>query len=195
MEMLIIIAVICIFGAIAAPSFATMLDGMAIKKTVTNIQGAIQDTQRQAVRSSRVCNVRISNVNVDLASSATHPPSLSGTCLTSGTPALDSKIRLASNIQPLTLSSSSASSQPIEVRYGSRGGAEFSVLSAVLAPQLPNDPTGKIVAATSNAAVPRQCVALSNILGLARVGVYTGGMDPKDITDTGICTAMDWTKQ
>ncbi len=194
MEMLIIISVMCIFGAIAAPSFATMLDGMAVKQTVTNIQVAIQNTQRQAVRSSRDCSVQVSNVNVDLGSSSTHLPSLSSSCLTSGTSTLDRNIRLATNIQPLA-SSSSLLVPPIEIHYGPRGGAEFSVLSAVLAPRLPNDPTGKIVATAQNSAVPRQCVALSNILGLARVGVYTGGMDPKEITDTGVCTAMDWTKQ
>ena len=195
MEMLIIIAVMCIFGAIAAPSFAKLLDGMAVKQSVTNIQAAIQDTQRQVLRSNQACSVQVSNVNRDGANSAAYRPSLSGNCLTSGTPTLDSNIRIATNIQPLAMSSPNTSGQQIEIRYGPRGGAEFSVLSAVSAPQLPNDPTGKIVAIVNNSAVPKQCVALSNILGLARVGVYTGGTAPKDITDTGVCTAMDWTKQ
>jgi hypothetical protein len=83
----------------------------------------------------------------------------------------------------------------VEIKFGKRGSAEFSIFSAVLPPLLPADPTGKIVTFVKNPKVAKKCVAISSTLGLTRMGTYTGSTNPADMTDTGICTAMNWTKQ
>jgi hypothetical protein len=41
----------------------------------------------------------------------------------------------------------------------------------------------------------KKCIAISSTLGLTRVGTYVGGTDPNSITQTGVCTALEWNKQ
>ena len=207
-EMLVIVAAIGILGAIAAPSFATIMDGIKVSQSVASLQSALRDTQRQAIRTSQVCTVQISSVNSNgngkgnaytygQNKNPSNSPSISGNCLTSGSPSIPSEVELASNLQSAVTSTSTSSttSSSLSINYGTLGSAQFAVLSAVQPPQLPNDPSGKIVASVDNTAVPMKCIAISRTLGLTRAGNYTGSTNPTDITDSGICTALDWTRQ
>jgi hypothetical protein len=82
---------------------------------------------------------------------------------------------------------------PIPVRFGVLGNAEFDVASNA---DTPVDPTGKIVLYLPNHSnIKKHCVAISNTLGLTRIGDYTGELDPPAITDSGVCKAANWEKQ
>jgi prepilin-type N-terminal cleavage/methylation domain-containing protein len=117
-----------------------------------------------------------------------------GNCLTSGSPELAENIGLATNLQ--SASAPSGSSNAIELKFGTLGSAEFTIQTAITAPATPRDPSGKIVAfAESNPKVQKKCVAISSTLGLTRIGTYTGGTSPRNITDSGVCTALDWKQQ
>jgi prepilin-type N-terminal cleavage/methylation domain-containing protein len=117
-----------------------------------------------------------------------------GNCLTSGSPELAENIGLATNLQ--SASGTSGSSNAIELKFGTLGSAEFTIQTAITAPATPRDPSGKIVAfAESNPKVQKKCVAISSTLGLTRIGTYTGGTSPRAITDSGVCTALDWKQQ
>ena len=223
-EMLVIVAAIGILGAIAAPSFASFMDGIKVNQSMASIQSALRDTQRQSIRTSQVCTVQISSINSNgngngndnaygqsknhgngngndnaygQSKNPTNSPSISGNCLTSGSPNIPSEVELASNLQSAVTgtSSSTSTSSSLSINYGTLGSAQFSVLSAVQPPLQPNDPSGKIVASVGNTAVPMKCIAISSTLGLTRAGTYTGSTNPTDITDSGVCTALDWTRQ
>jgi prepilin-type N-terminal cleavage/methylation domain-containing protein len=212
-EMIVIIAVIGILGAVAAPSFTAMIDGIQVTQTVTDLQTALQDAQRQAIRKNQTCTVQVPQKNGKGHGNGNgkgKQDQITGNCLTSGNPELSDNVNLATNMQsaipipvvPLSIVPIPNSTLPIvpssdviEVKFGTLGSADFSILSALKPPLLPVDPTGKVVAFVENPKVPKKCVAISSTLGLTRVGVYTGGTTPTDITDKGVCTALDWKQQ
>lgn len=81
----------------------------------------------------------------------------------------------------------------VEMKFGSHGTVDYQVETA----QSPApDPTGKVVVFSSKHPQRKQrCIAISKRIGLTRVGVYRGELFPSNITDSGICTALDWKKQ
>ncbi|ABW30767.1 type II secretion system protein [Acaryochloris marina] len=88
---------------------------------------------------------------------------------------------------------SSASSASIPIKYGVLGNPEFAIVSAQ---QTPTDPTGKIVFYNpQDSQVTKRCIAISNTLGLTRIGTYQGDLKPTSITDSGRCTAENWEEQ
>lgn len=211
--MLVVIALVGILGAIAAPSFGSLLDSIKVDQTVTELRTVFQDTQRHAIRTSQVCVVQVPTNNntgpsslpqwwLDLlakffpsSGSGSGQKTITGNCLTSGSPQLSEDVDLASNVQAVK-SSSNSSSGRILIQFGALGSADFSIASAVQPPAIPSDPTGKVVAFIADKpGVKKKCVAISGTLGLTRVGTYTGGTTPADITDRGVCTALDWKRQ
>jgi prepilin-type N-terminal cleavage/methylation domain-containing protein len=214
-EMIVIIAIIGILGAVAAPSFTAMMDGMRVTQTVADLQTALQDTQRQAIRKNRICTVQVPQKDVKENGNGKGNRNgkgngngngkgnesgneIVGDCLTSGSPVMPDDMNIATNMQStgsVAVPSALPLSEVIEVKFGTLGSADFSVLSAVKLPLLPTDPTGKVVAFVENPKVSKKCVAISSTLGLTRVGIYTGSTTPAEITDKGICTALDWKQQ
>lgn len=90
-------------------------------------------------------------------------------------------------------SSTSSSSTSIPIQYGVLGNPEFAIVSAN---ETPADPTGKIVFFdANNTQGNKRCIAISNTLGLTRIGTYQGETQPTAITDSGRCTAENWEKQ
>jgi type II secretory pathway pseudopilin PulG len=268
-EKLIIVAVIGIMGAIAAPNFQGFLNRMKVEQAVTKIRGALDETQRQAVRNNKLCNITL-NLNQG---------EVSGDCLVTGERTIAKEVQIATNLLPEGMGTSAANTPPSEpnpevspaavvadmspnlvlsanragtkialapgsdqdlepfkaavvihiiasnpatggecqgwkkwyctensggtfearpippipIRFGVLGNAEFAVASNA---DTPVDPTGKIVLFLPNHSnIKKQCVAISNTLGLTRMGEYTGELDPPAITDHGVCKAANWEKQ
>lgn len=87
----------------------------------------------------------------------------------------------------------SGTSSSIPIKYGVLGNPEFAIVSAN---QTPNDPSGKIVFFDpTHTQGAKHCIAISNTLGLTRIGTYQGDTKPTAITDTGRCTAEQWEEQ
>ncbi|MGF1601260.1 MAG: Tfp pilus assembly protein FimT/FimU [Thermosynechococcaceae cyanobacterium] len=85
---------------------------------------------------------------------------------------------------------------PIPIQYGALGTPNFGIETNVRPPAKPADPSGKIVFyLADNERVAKKCIAISNTLGLTRVGSYEGDLDPAAMTDQGACTATGWTTQ
>ncbi len=110
----------------------------------------------------------------------------------------DCKMHLAQKFNDSDRASPSATPSPsasysIPIRYGVLGNPEFSVVSEGTTP---SDPTGKIVFFFSDdVQAKKHCIAISNTLGLTRVGTYTGDITPLAITNSGRCTAENWKTQ
>jgi prepilin-type N-terminal cleavage/methylation domain-containing protein len=219
-EVMVIIMVVGILAATAVPSFGSLLDSIKVNQTVTDLRTVLQDTQRQAIRKNQACTVQVPNANSNRGNGNNgnngnrgkgnngngngnngngngnngNKQLVQGNCLTSGSPELAENIGLATNLQ--SASGTSGSSNAIELKFGTLGSAEFTIQTAITAPATPRDPSGKIVAfAESNPKVQKKCVAISSTLGLTRIGTYTGGTSPRAITDSGVCTALDWKQQ
>jgi prepilin-type N-terminal cleavage/methylation domain-containing protein len=224
-EVMVIIMVVGILAAIAAPSFGSLLDSVKVNQTVTDLRTVLQDTQRQAIRKNQTCTVQVPNANSNSGNgnngnngnhgNGNHGNGkgnngngngnngngnnsnnllVQGNCLTSGSPELAENIGLATNLQ--SSSATPGSSNTIELEFGTLGSAEFTIQTAITAPATPRDPSGKVIAfAESNPQVQKKCVAISSTLGLTRIGTYTGGTSPREITDSGVCTALDWKQQ
>ncbi|UJB72193.1 prepilin-type N-terminal cleavage/methylation domain-containing protein [Acaryochloris sp. 'Moss Beach'] len=89
--------------------------------------------------------------------------------------------------------SKSGVSYDIPIRFGVLGNPDFSIVSNG---NSPTDPSGKIVFFfPDDAQGTKRCIAISNTLGLTRVGTYTGEMTPLAITTTGRCIAEKWDQQ
>jgi prepilin-type N-terminal cleavage/methylation domain-containing protein len=211
-EVMVIIMVVGILAATAIPSFGSLLDSIKVNQTVTDLRTVLQDTQRQAIRNNQACTVQVPNANVNSNSENENSGNngngkgnngngnnvnnqlVQGNCLTSGSPELADNVGLSTNLQ--SSSATSGSSNATGLKFGPLGSAEFTIQTAITAPATPRDPSGKVVAfAESNPQIQKKCVAISSTLGLTRVGTYTGGLSPSDITDSGVCTALDWKQQ
>ncbi|WP_299404040.1 type II secretion system protein [Acaryochloris sp. IP29b_bin.148] len=84
-------------------------------------------------------------------------------------------------------------STSIPIQYGVLGNPEFAIVSSQ---QVPADPSGKIVFYNpDDTRSTKRCIAISNTLGLTRIGTYQGDMRPTAITDSGRCTAENWEEQ
>jgi type II secretory pathway pseudopilin PulG len=208
-EVLIIIMVMGILAAIAAPSFGSLLDSIKVNQTVTELRISLQETQRQAIRANKVCETQFTNSDDGNGKgngkghgkglgkkhgTGSAPNIIQGNCLTSGDRTLPDGVDIMTNIQSAGTSPSEAGTTTL--RFVPSGSAEFTVLSAAADSTSPADPTGKAVAyIADNETVQKKCVAVSSTLGLTRIGTYTGNTDPAAITDTGICSALDWKQQ
>lgn len=210
-ETLTIALVVGVLAAVAAPNLAGMLDAVKVDQSVTELRSSFQDAQRQAIRKNKPCTVQLSSRRSSHYNNQLSEPTVGGNCLPTGTSAFPAGVNFATNLQPLVVvpvvpgfhEPPSPSPSPLpsllpvaEVKFGTQGSAEFSILSAVRPPLVPQDPTAKIVALLPDKPrVQKKCVAISSTLGLTRIGVYTGSTDPAAITDKGICTALDWKEQ
>jgi Tfp pilus assembly protein FimT len=202
-EMLIIIMVMGVVAAIAAPNFAGLFDSIKVNQTVTELRSTLQETQRQAIRANITCETQITNTenaekgNGKGKGNGNKTRKIQGNCLASGDQTLPEGVDMTTNIQSIVLTSSPPSaSSTTTIRFVPSGSAEFTVLTTVPLPNLPNDPTGKIVAYISGKdQIQKKCIAISNTLGLTRIGTYSGDTTPEAITDSGTCSALDWRQQ
>jgi type II secretory pathway pseudopilin PulG len=220
-EVLIIVMVMGVLAAIATPSLSGLLDSIKVNQTVTELRSTLQDTQRQAIRSNKSCETQVTNTKNDRNPNKDEDKDNKGkgkekekekengngngngkrtvtsNCLASGDQTLPEGVDMVTNIQSVASSGTTPlSSDTTSIRFVPSGSAEFTVFSTVPLPNLPSDPTGKIVAYISGKdQIQKKCIAVSNTLGLTRIGTYTGDTEPAAMTDGGICSALDWKQQ
>ncbi|HEY9828452.1 MAG TPA: type II secretion system protein [Stenomitos sp.] len=201
-ETLVIVMVIGILAAVSAPSFGSLLDSIKVNQSVTDLKTALQDSQRQAIRKNQVCSAQLPNVGKGNSGEGSGKGSkkkqmVEGNCLTSGSPDQPDSVTLVSNLKSVVSSlPTGTSDRVVEVKFGAQGSAEFAVLTSVVAPAIPKDPSGKVIAYVADKPqIQKKCVAISSTLGLTRIGTYSGSIDPASITDQGVCTALDWKYQ
>lgn len=175
-ETLVVVAMIGILSAIAAPSFLAFLERAKLNQAVDQVRGALQEAQRHAIRQSVSCTVTLNIVDRKVTSP----------CLYLGDRTLPDKVAMATNISENALIPGNL----IQITFGVLGNPEFTVVSSLTPPDTPTDPSGKIVFyLPDNSISEKKCLAISNTLGLTRSGKYSGSLANHNITDTGICTA------
>jgi type II secretory pathway pseudopilin PulG len=210
-EVMVIVVVVGIIAIAVGPNLSALFDAVKVKQTVTELRASLQETQRQAIRKNQSCLFEISQTD------SKKEAQVNGNCLASGAPLFPAGVSVVTNLDPQAMPHlglqaglpagkgddtphSPRDQKPLDksakIGFSSVGGAEFVILSATALPTLPTDPSAKIVAyIPQSKSLKKQCVAVSNTLGLTRIGVYTGELSPAAITDAGVCTALDWKEQ
>jgi prepilin-type N-terminal cleavage/methylation domain-containing protein len=89
-ETLIVIAIMGIMVALTAPSMMGLVDGLRLAEAVADVRNAFMETQRQAIRETRPCEVTLGVRDGRVE--------LSGTCLSGGPRQLPERVRIVSNI-------------------------------------------------------------------------------------------------
>lgn len=97
-EMLATIVVIGVIAAIAAPNFLGLLNRNRVNEAARQIEGALTEAQRQAIRRGRQCSISIDTVNKIISN-----PAGGGGCLLSNRN-LNDLIRLDTNRATITFS-------------------------------------------------------------------------------------------
>lgn len=103
-ELLIIVVIVGILTAIAAPSFLALLNRSRIHDALVAVEGALKEAQREAVKRSTSCTITLSTNSV------------TGPCLVTGSRNLKNEIQLATNI----------SGSPATVTFSHRGTVTLS---------------------------------------------------------------------
>ena len=62
-EIVVVLIIIGIFAAIAAPNFARLLSRIRVNNSFSTVVGAIKEAQRQAIRQGKMCRVSINTNN------------------------------------------------------------------------------------------------------------------------------------
>lgn len=166
-EVVAVALVLAILVVVAVPSVASAMDRVKLNQAVTDVRGAFQEAQRQAIRSNTPCVVTVDPEH----------KKVSGTCLMTGNRTLPDKIQLVSNIVPYV--------PKMEVAFGVYGTAKFTIATN---PPI-TDPSGKVILYLQRSAIQdKKCIVISGTLGLSRLGNYSGPTGSGDITNNGVCT-------
>lgn len=142
-ETLVIVIIIGILSAISAPSFLGMLNRGRVNSALSEIQGALQQAQREAMRKSISCKVNLNNNTV------TNDSSNSSNCLVTGNRTLPNGIVMVTNI----------SGTPPQIDFSYRGTIT-----------LPD--SGTIVLSSNDNPNFKKCLVISSPLGIIRTGNY-----------------------
>lgn len=163
-EIVIILFIIGILSAIAVPSFLGLLNRGKVNNAVAQVQGALQEAQRESLRKSKQCAVTIDATLKEI----------SGSCLVTGVRTLPEGVAIVTNVNG-------------DITFGFRGNTEFAHATGTT-----SETTGNIILYqpdTSSSA--KKCVAVSKGIGIIRFGTYDGSIaTAADITD-GICKQIE----
>lgn len=163
-ETLIIVVIIGILSAIAAPSFLGLFNRNKVNDALSQVQGALQEAQRDAIRKSKSCAVTINTTDKIITSP----------CLVTGSRDLCDERNSVGNCTKsrIAIATNLIGTPPI-ITFSFRGNTTNS---------------GTIVVYTSdNSSSKKGCLAISNGLGIMRTGNYTGATSSA-ITDDACTT-------
>lgn len=145
-EILVILVIIGILAAISVPSFLGLLNRNKVNNALAQVRGALQETQREAIRKSKSCSVTL-----DTTSTLNK---VTGTCLVTGNRNLNG-INIRSNVSPITFNFRGGTGSRGTIVVASTDGSVAKQKCLVIAPGIglirygnyaDNDITGSISA-------------------------------------------------
>lgn len=163
-ETTIIVMIVGILSAIAAPSYLAYNNKRKVNDAVVKVKGALQEVQREAIRKSRLCSV-------DFITDITTNPTtykITSPCLVTGDRTLLKGVAMANNIEGT-------------IKFSFRGNAAFDVTPSVGS----TDTSGKIILFNSGPPISnKKCIAISQGIGIIRTGNYGGLTNDVGITSS-----------
>lgn len=153
-EILIIIIIVGVLSAIAAPAFLGVLNRNKITDAASKMRGALQEAQREAMRKSKNCGVTITVMSPQVTGST-----VTGTDgeVTSSTGCLVTGSRTFKGISLAQNGNSGVNPWTITFDYKGR-----------------TTNSGTITFSLPDSTANRRCIVLSNGIGLIRAGTYDG---------------------
>ena len=150
-EMIVTVIIVGIIASIAAPNFLGLLNRNRVNEATSQIQGALKEAQKQAIRQGKSCSITINESTKTIANT-----SGSTGCLLSNR-ILDDSIRLDSSRTTIVFSGKGN----ITIN-----DADTSLLTPVF------------VVSMDNGTDKRGCVVIQNSFGAVRTGDYATGTIP-----------------
>jgi Tfp pilus assembly protein FimT len=166
-EVVAIVVIIGIMAGMSVPSFLAWLNKQRLSESMTSIEGALREAQRESMRQNIKCTISFSP---DLPSDNTTLSAIPTSCLPTGSRTLGGKLLGFIEIGTINLRGTfnNTSSDRLEFKAG-RGNVSS---------------LGSLYLSLNNSGVQQRCVVVSNYSGLFRTGVYVGatatGIDPND---------------
>ncbi len=147
-EVIITLLILATLIGISAPSFIHQLQKIQVRDSLLRIQGALRETQAEAIRRNQTCTLTIPRGTNQI---------ISGTCLTTGDRPL----------KGVALNHNHPNSQPNwEITFDYKGrNQNFQDRGTLL------------VSSASDVSVQPQCLVISIGIGLMRIGHYDGQTD------------------
>ncbi len=157
-EMLATMIIAGILFAVATPSFLGLFNNSKVKSGLEQLQGALTEAQRQAMRNGKTCQVKLDTEIID---------GVPRKVVTINDSIDDSGCLLSKRIlsQGVSTASTSSLGNPPKISFSHKGNTPDS---------------GTIVLYSSNSSGEKRCLAISNGLGIMRTGIYNS--DTSSIT-------------
>ncbi|MGF1589461.1 MAG: Tfp pilus assembly protein FimT/FimU [Pleurocapsa sp.] len=153
-EMLVTITVVGVIAAIASPNFLGLLNRNRVNEAAQQIEGALKEAQRQALRNSKSCTISINTTIKTIANSGTNG------CLLS-TRVLNDSIQLNTSRTTIT--------------FSGKGNITIDTTT---------NPTPVLVVSIPNGTNHQRCVVLDGFLASMRTGDYSGTIPATPVPDS-----------
>lgn len=164
-ETLVILIIVGILSAIAAPSFLNMFSRNKVNDALNQVQGALQEAQREAIRKSQSCTVTINKTDKKITSP----------CLITGERDLcDKRDSLGNCTQSrVAIEATTNLGTTPSITFSFRGNT--------------NNGGMIVVYSSDNSTDQRGCLAISPGLGIMRTGKYSGSTTSATAVNAGTC--------
>jgi prepilin-type N-terminal cleavage/methylation domain-containing protein len=149
-EMMVVTIIIGVIAAISVPNFLGLLNRNRANEAMRQVEGALKEAQKQALRTGKQCSITINDASRTIANPTTTPPT--NGCLLS-TRVLNDSLELKSSRETIVFSGKGN----ITI-----DDADAALLTPVLVMSIPNNTN------------IQKCVTMENVLGSIRTGDYSG---------------------
>ena len=167
-ETMVIIVIVGVLGAIATPSFLAGADRRKLDDAMAQLQGAIQEAQQQSIRQSQACSITIDTNALTVAETTS-----GSRCLPTGIRTLNDS-GLSSNFGPsngFAMMTDAASTTPA-IAFTFRGTTSTANVFVLYKP---------------NSTIPMRCLAVSQGIGILRIGTYYSPTNPPTSISASNC--------
>jgi prepilin-type N-terminal cleavage/methylation domain-containing protein len=167
-EAMVTVVIVGIFGAIAAPSFSAWSDRYKLDNALAKLQGALQEVQQQSIRTSQPCSVTIDTTALTVASTSGY-----ANCLPTGSRSLNNTGLSSNSTQSagFAMVTDAVNTTPA-IAFTFRGTTSTVNVFVVYKP---------------NSSIPMKCLAISQGIGMIRIGRYNSPSNPPASVSASNC--------
>lgn len=160
-EMLVALIIAGILTAISVPSLVGWYNQIKVKQAIDELEGALKEAQRQAMRKGKSCTVTINNTTKRI----TGHEGTTGTGNSNGCLLGDRRLW-----QKTEIDTNYTNPNPTKITFSYKGNTTN---------------IGTIVVSTTEATNEKRCLVISSALGAMRTGFYQGDLSS---IDAGNCS-------
>jgi prepilin-type N-terminal cleavage/methylation domain-containing protein len=172
-EMLVTLIIIGVIASIAAPNFLGLLNQSRVKDGLAQVEGAIKESQRQAIRKGRICKIRFTSLGTGSNKRSiiqVHPDETVGGTTVSYSGCLLNSRELPDSVSLSLLNSGTLalvdSSTPRNLGFSTKGNPDVQGIMVIQHPQ------------TSTA----KCIQIEGLLGNILTGDYDSATKSCDVS-------------